>query len=49
MAPMTDWTFILLAVLGVASLVAVILLAVRAYRGMGKDGDDDNWNAPPSS
>ena len=48
MAPMTDWMFIALAVLGVASLVAVILLAVRAYRSIDKS-DDDNWNSPPSS
>ncbi|MDO7882318.1 copper resistance CopC family protein [Salinibacterium soli] len=46
-----DFTTIGLSVLALLGAVAVILLAVRALRGMGKssDRDDDNWNAPPSS
>ncbi|MDH6181250.1 hypothetical protein M2152_001432 [Microbacteriaceae bacterium SG_E_30_P1] len=46
---MSQPMFIALAVLALASAVAVILLAVRAYRRIGKNDDDDNWNAPPSS
>lgn len=50
MTALTDPMFIGLAVLAILSAIAVILLGVRAYRGMRKDdgSDDDTWNAPPS-
>lgn len=49
MTTVTDPMFIILAVLGLLGAIAVILLAVRALRGLrSKNGDDDQWNAPPS-
>lgn len=47
-----DPVFIAASVLGILAAIAVILLAVRALRGLRRSGDnndDDTWNAPPSS